>query len=206
MRLTTGNLQTPVTPLSIVPSTRQFSIPVMPEDDENDAIEPAAAVLGDQIRLAGFEVVPMGEQTGVTFLWQALVAPVVDAKVFVHIVDAAGNIVAQSDAIPSGYHTNQWVTGEYVLNTHQLEIPPGAYQLRVGMYDPVTMTRLPAIDDRGARYPDDAITLGGSSSNRLRSQYGSHVTPCDSAIHEFAGNSVALRLRVADGSIHPHQT
>ncbi len=42
----------------------------------------------------------------------------------------------------------------------QLAIPPGTYQLRVGLYDPVSSARLAASDDQGIRFADDAITLG----------------------------------------------
>ncbi len=67
---------------------------------------------------------------------------------FVHLVDEAGNILAQSDAVPAGWTrpTTGWLPGEYILDVHTLtlppELPPGQLAFRVGLYDPVTGERL----------------------------------------------------------------
>jgi len=63
-------------------------------------------------------------------------------------VDEAGNILAQSDAVPAGWTrpTTGWLPGEYILDVHTLtlppELPPGQLAFRVGLYDPVTGERL----------------------------------------------------------------
>src|SRR5690606_26215781 len=68
--------------------------------------------------------------------------------VFVHIVDAEGNILAQSDSVPANWTrpTTGWLPGEYVVDTHALtlpaELPSGPLWLRVGLYDPQTGARL----------------------------------------------------------------
>jgi hypothetical protein len=68
--------------------------------------------------------------------------------VFIHIVDAEGNILAQSDGVPANWTrpTTGWLPGEYVVDTHALtlpaELPSGPLWLRVGLYDPQTGARL----------------------------------------------------------------
>ncbi|HRO23058.1 MAG TPA: hypothetical protein PLR07_02030, partial [Promineifilum sp.] len=67
---------------------------------------------------------------------------------FVHLVDEAGNILAQSDAVPAGWTrpTTGWLPGEYIMDVHTLtlppELPPGQLAFRAGLYDPVTDERL----------------------------------------------------------------
>ena len=84
----------------------------------------------------------------VPLLWRAEAETPTDYRVFVHLVDATGNIVAQSDAAPAGWTrpTTSWLPGEYVLDTHTLTLPAtlpeGPLSLRVGLYDPDTGQRL----------------------------------------------------------------
>jgi hypothetical protein len=121
------------------------------------------ARLGDQFALAGFDaperIVP-GQTMTVTLVWQALGETDQDVKVFVHLLDADGRVVAQSDAVPAGWTrpTSGWQAGEYVTDAHVLEIrrdmPPGEYRLVAGMYDSTTGQRLPA--EAGS----DVIKLG----------------------------------------------
>ena len=85
----------------------------------------------------------------VTLVWQSTMPTAEGNKVFVHLVNGDGAIVAQSDAEPAGgYSTDRWVEGEVVTDTHVLALPPdlpsGDYHLRVGLYDPITGRRLPA--------------------------------------------------------------
>jgi hypothetical protein len=71
-------------------------------------------------------------------------------RVFVHLVDEQGRIVAQADGEPSGWTrpTTGWLPGEYILDRHVLaapdDVPGGPLSLRVGLYDPETGARLSA--------------------------------------------------------------
>ena len=84
----------------------------------------------------------------VPLIWRAEAETLNDYRVFVHLVDATGAIVAQSDAAPAGWArpTTGWLPGEYVLDTHTLTLPSalpdGPLTLRVGLYDPDTGARL----------------------------------------------------------------
>jgi len=112
---------------------------------------PADAWFGEQLRLWGAEVgtlTPTGTLT-VTLYWEATGPVLADYAVFVHLVNAAGDIVAQSDQVPGGhyYPPTLWQTGERLRDRHRLPlksalIPGHSYGLRVGLYHPVTLDRL----------------------------------------------------------------
>jgi hypothetical protein len=79
-----------------------------------------------------------GETCQISLLWHAENEFPASYRVFVHLLDGQGHIVAQSDGIPAGWTrpTTGWLPGEYILDTHTLTLPaPGTYTLRVGMYD-----------------------------------------------------------------------
>jgi hypothetical protein len=78
-------------------------------------------------------------------------------KVFLHLVDANGQLVAQRDSEPGGglNLTSRWPPGETIIDNHGIlipsELPPGNYQLRIGLYDVVDPNaRLPIQTDTGA--------------------------------------------------------
>ncbi|MBP6016936.1 MAG: hypothetical protein KA586_09465 [Candidatus Promineofilum sp.] len=83
-------------------------------------------------------------------VWRAETETATGYHVFVHLVDAAGNILAQSDTVPGGWSrpTTGWLPGEYVTDVHTLnppaELPAGPLLLRVGLYDPASGERLRA--------------------------------------------------------------
>lgn len=60
--------------------------------------------------------------------------------VFVHLVDASGQIIAQSNSQPrdGSLPFPIWTPGDWVADTHRLALPPGLapgdYELRVGLY------------------------------------------------------------------------
>jgi hypothetical protein len=84
----------------------------------------------------------------IPLLWRAEAETPTDYRVFVHLVDATGAIVAQSDAAPAGWArpTTGWLPSEYVLDTHTLTLPAalpdGPLTMRVGLYDPDSGARL----------------------------------------------------------------
>ncbi|GIK58227.1 MAG: hypothetical protein HND44_11170 [Chloroflexi bacterium] len=79
-----------------------------------------------------------GNPCQITLLWRAEAPFPGSYRVFVHLLNAQGQIAAQSDAIPAGWTrpTTGWLPGEYILDTHTLRLPSaGPYTLTVGMYD-----------------------------------------------------------------------
>ncbi|MCW5847279.1 MAG: glycosyltransferase family 39 protein [Anaerolineae bacterium] len=123
------------------------------------------AAFGDAIRLPGYDMgVPTGGLLNLTFYWQATAEPQDDYVVFVHLVDAAGTIVSQTDSVPVGgaRPTSGWRAGEVVADSHALPIPaglpPGDYHVNAGLYDPDDGAR-PAVTVGGAPQPDNQLRL-----------------------------------------------
>jgi len=98
----------------------------------------------ETVKLLGLDVLPQtaapGESVTVTLYWQAVEPLTVDYTSYVHLTDAAGNGLAQSDRRPGGiyYPSHYWQLGEILRDRHTLilppDTPPGEYQWRVGMY------------------------------------------------------------------------
>lgn len=146
----------PVTTLAVTAATRSYALPPL--------AQPLGATFADVIQLAGANLVRAGDAITVTLGWQALDAPPAALTAFVHLLDPAGALVAQSDATPGGgYATTQWAPGEAVVDVHRLTLPPtlapGSYRLVAGLYDPVTGQRAPVVDAGGAAYADQAAPL-----------------------------------------------
>ncbi|MCL5025366.1 MAG: hypothetical protein M1531_02565, partial [Chloroflexi bacterium] len=112
--------------------------------------------LGEHIRLLGFDAGmqpapdPVGRpRLAVTIAWQAADAPPADYTVFVQLLNADGQLVAQADAMPQGglNPTGSWEAGETVVDEHTIslppDLPPGRYRLIAGMYLVETGERLP---------------------------------------------------------------
>jgi len=129
----------------------------MPRSTEGAVVEPAGYALGDALRLDGYSVLTPeptgGDVLQVALHWEALAPVGVRYKVFVHLVDAAGVIVAQRDSEPGGGArlTTGWAPGEGVTDLYGLLIPPdtppGDHVLRVGMYALDGGERLPVTLD-----------------------------------------------------------
>ncbi len=128
--------------------------------------------LGDGIVLRGYSVYGGsfhgGEILPLRLFWELLSTsdPVRGRyKVFVHVIDADGLTVAQRDSEPAGgtRSTDTWLPGERVGDNQGVllpsDLPAGSYRIAVGMYDPDTGVRLPAVDARGERLLDDRILL-----------------------------------------------
>ena len=114
---------------------------------------------GAAIRLVGYdlltpELVP-GERLQLILYWQALAKLGRDYTVFVHLVDQAGQIVAQWDAMPreNTFPTTAWPVGEIVDDPRQVPLPAdlaaGTYQIALGLYYVPTVERLPARGPNG---------------------------------------------------------
>ncbi len=98
-------------------------------------VEDVALLLGYDVRSARG-----ASALDVTLYWFALRDIGVDYKVFVHLLDGTGQIVAQHDGDPVGGFTptTRWRSGELIADRHRLTWPPGAhseaYALKAGMY------------------------------------------------------------------------
>jgi 4-amino-4-deoxy-L-arabinose transferase-like glycosyltransferase len=129
----------------------------------------SGASLGEGIDLVGYDLPAGAWQPGdvvpLTLFWQRQAPIEADYQVFVHLIGADGQVVAQTDSGPGGgmQPTSGWQQGETVVDRHGLLLPegvlPGQYELRLGMYRPDTGDRLPA-RDAGGRAVGDSLSLG----------------------------------------------
>jgi hypothetical protein len=144
--------------------------PAYPTDPRMFAIDHHSDVqLGDHISLPGYRLsatqLSAGEPLTVTLFWQSDGRLVEDYHVFVHLVDADGQIAAQHDGVPvqGERPTWDWRDREVFQDEHVLSIDPslpgGAYTLSVGMYDHLTGVRLPAVSSSGDLWPEGRIVL-----------------------------------------------
>jgi hypothetical protein len=125
-----------------------------------------SADFGGQIRLVGFDtpdVITPGGTLNVMLYWEALQSPGEDYVVFVHLLDADGQLVSSHDGPPMGgrYPTGAWLPGDTIPDTHTLAInpalPPGTYRLNVGMYRRPSLERLTVQDAQGEEQPDRVL-------------------------------------------------
>jgi hypothetical protein len=125
------------------------------------------ATFGDALRLLAYRVQYEGSDLTLTLYWRAEHRMETDYKVFVHVFDLQTKIpVAQDDAMPRRwtYPTSFWGPGEVVddpIPILMADVLPDTYGLAVGVYDPVTMERLPAIAGDGSLSPDGRLVLPG---------------------------------------------
>ncbi len=120
------------------------------------------ARFGDAIALEGYALPETtfapGDVVPLTLFWRTETTPTERYKVFVHLVNAEGTLVAQTDSEPGGGFalTTLWQPGESLIDRYGVltppESPPGDYGLLVGMYGfsgerlPVTLNGQPAGD------------------------------------------------------------
>ena len=122
--------------------------------------------LGEAIALVGYDLagrLEPGAAVTLTLYWRAEGVPEGDYTVFVHLLDRAGEMVAQHDSPPryGRYPTVLWRAGDVVPDDHPLTVPAdavGPFRLRVGLYRPDTLERLPVSGPEGS-LPDRAILL-----------------------------------------------
>lgn len=107
-----------------------------------------------------------GQRVPVLLQWQTQGPAPRDYTIFLHLRDAAGNTVAQSDSTPTEFGalpTTAWRSGQPVWSGHSLQLPaslpPGVYDLVVGWYYWETLERLALLGPDGQPTGDSA-TVG----------------------------------------------
>ena len=134
----------------------------LPTPSAGEDSSQASYTFGGEMTLADYEWAANEAGLHLRFLWQALQSPSRDYTAFVHVLDAAGNIVAQVDQPPGGAEvpTRTWpasyVLADDVTITLRPDLPPGEYQLIGGLYDAATLERLPVVDENGVSIGDTA--------------------------------------------------
>ncbi|MCI0397616.1 MAG: glycosyltransferase family 39 protein [Chloroflexi bacterium] len=127
-----------------------------------------------EIGLVGYtlspEYVQPGQPVQLVLYWQRRADINADYRVFIHLVTAAYDKIAQQDAEPLAgvFPTSLWPAGEVIADPYTFVVPgdavPGKYRFDVGLYRPVTGRRLPLLNGAGKAVGDHlllgAITVG----------------------------------------------
>ena len=102
--------------------------------------------IGTTIQLIGSELSQAADSLSATLTWQAIREESRDLTVFVHVEDANGQVVAQTDRPPAGYPTTEWRAGEIVVDRIMVDLPSsmatGDYLVTAGLYYLPTLERI----------------------------------------------------------------
>lgn len=140
------------------------------------------AIWENGIALRGYRAlndsIPLDQILRLELLWQATEPVLADYKVFIHVLNPDGQVVAQRDSEPvAGIRpTTTWQPGELVTDRYGLwlpvDLPTGDYQLVTGLYHPETGQRVPACCPTGTTVPlarirvtDDAARILAPTEN-----------------------------------------
>jgi hypothetical protein len=87
-----------------------------------------------------------------TLYWKALAPIDTSYTVFTHILDVNNKIWGQKDSIPGDGKilTTSWLVDEIITDEYVIPfipgVPPGTYQIEIGLYDPASGERLKTAD------------------------------------------------------------
>lgn len=134
-------------PLAVVDYPQSPARRRLPED-----YTASEAVFGEQIALLGYAYQLEGDQLRLAFHWATLPNVEIrrDAVQFIHVEDSAGALVGQLDLPPraGSFLTSTWppdygIHDEVILAILSLQTSTAPYRVYTGLYDSVTMERLP---------------------------------------------------------------
>jgi hypothetical protein len=114
-------------------------------------------VFGNRIALLGIEPAALTTRAGVAIdlnlYWQAIEPTNIDNRLFIGLYADDSTLVAATDEIPIGnaWGTSRWTPGEILREPIRVplpaHLPPGNYELRAALYNPLTHE---ALEARGA--------------------------------------------------------
>lgn len=117
---------------------------------------------GTHATLIGHNVTQTATDLDLALAWEIEQSLLPPHHIFVHLFDASGQQIAQTDGEPhtstNRAPTGSWLPGEYLITRHHLSVPPDAsppFTIRIGLYHPDTGARLP-VTAAGATIGDSA--------------------------------------------------
>lgn len=126
----------------------------------------ADALFGTNMRLLGYELNRESpEKLVINIYWRSEQRTETDYKVFIHIFPEDNDVpVAQDDSRPhrGGFPTIYWAPGDIVVDHIPIDltgIPDRKYRAAIGVYDPLTMSRLPLTRQDGETPEDSRFIL-----------------------------------------------
>ena len=124
---------------------------------------PLAMFGGGAVRLLSAQAVRSGSLLNLELVWQA--QQPATAEIFVHGLDCAGKMLGQADgaALARMFPLWLWQAGEAVRDVRQIQLADapdnGCTQIAVGLFDPASGARLPAVDAAGRALADDRYII-----------------------------------------------
>jgi hypothetical protein len=119
--------------LARLPAFKQGWLP-----SSTEGISSSVAFEGN-VTFLGYRVVPEGAGIALLTYWRADGPVLEPLLIFVHLVNDVGEIVGQDDEL--GAPAAHWQEGDLILQLHRVPLPAGEYELRVGLYNPITEKR-----------------------------------------------------------------
>jgi hypothetical protein len=129
---------------------------IPPVSPSGSPAHPLGANFAGLVSLIGYDLLP--DPPAIALYWQAQASMDEDYSVFVHMLDANGELVGQMDGQPlqGDYPTTWWSPGEVIVDRRSAPaVAPGEYRLLVGWYRLSDGSRLTLADGSG-----DSVTLG----------------------------------------------
>ncbi|MCB0010668.1 MAG: glycosyltransferase family 39 protein [Anaerolineales bacterium] len=89
-----------------------------------------------------------GQPLPIQLYWEADAPLAPNHTVFLHLLNEAGDLALAGDGPPAGgyFPTSLWQPGDIIPDLHTLQLPadlpPGNYQLAIGLYEPISGSRL----------------------------------------------------------------
>jgi hypothetical protein len=95
-----------------------------------------------------------------TLWWQTAQPITQNYTIFIHALDAQGNLIAQFDGAPYNglYPLSNWLPQQVIKDIRLLDLPAPPASLAIGIYDPAGGQRLPAAG-AGQPLPNDSFIL-----------------------------------------------
>ncbi|HSD83763.1 MAG TPA: hypothetical protein VLG46_07895, partial [Anaerolineae bacterium] len=147
-KLLEGDMFTPFD-VRVLTLTRSFERPAPQHPLAVTFDDPAVKLIGADFPT---QTLKAGDVLPLKLYWQAGTTTENLYTVFTHLETLNGEVVAQVDSTPQGggMPTDWWATGQVIDDPYTLhipaELPPGAYRIVVGLYNPLDGTHL--IDTR----------------------------------------------------------
>jgi hypothetical protein len=123
------------------------------------------SLLGYDLFMSTDQPAGTGSRVGLYLYWQTTKPLTESLKVFMHVFDPQGNLVAQHDSAPAmwTYDTRDWQLEEVIVDFHWAKVPADveadACTVVVGLYDEATGNRRPVLDEAGQLAGDQIILV-----------------------------------------------
>ncbi len=119
----------------------------------------------DLVQLKGYDVlppvIPPGQPLTLNFYWHSLTDETFDKRLFLQLIDPAGNPINQWEGEAFREDMYRWRPNGILPSQHTLwlgpDTPPGPYLVRLGFFDKTSGQRLPILKAEGGGMKDEVI-------------------------------------------------